>query len=164
MVKFQRTKFRAYVKLGKGQKSRRRYRKAKGRHNKIREKRKSRPKRVEIGYKNKSSERGLIQGKKPIILNNIKDLGKIKKDNIGILGKIGNRKKLKIISEAEKSNIKLLNINTKKFKRKIERKRAYKEKIKKQTQEKKKSEEKKTKKAESKAEEKKQENKEEKKE
>ena len=43
---FQRTKFRTYVKLGRAQKSKRKYRKAKGIHNKIREKRKGRPKRV----------------------------------------------------------------------------------------------------------------------
>ena len=49
--KFLRGKWRTYSKLGKGRKKKQKYRKAKGRHNKIREKMKGNPKKVSIGYK-----------------------------------------------------------------------------------------------------------------
>jgi ribosomal protein L32E len=119
---FQRTKFRAYVKLGKNQKSKRKYRKATGIHNKIREKRKGRPKRVEIGYKNDNSIRNLIQGKVPVMISTLADLKKVKKNEIIIFAKIGAKKKLEIIKEIEKQGLEILNLNIKKFKRQQERK------------------------------------------
>ncbi len=126
MAKFQRTKFRAYVKLGKGQKSKQSYRKATGRHNKIREKQKGRPPRVEIGYKNETGGRGLINNKLPVLVNCLKDLEKVKKENIIIIGKIGDKNKEKIAKEIQKKGFDVDNLNIKKFLKKIEKTRAYK--------------------------------------
>ena len=49
--KFLRGKWRTYSKLGKGRKKKQKYRKPKGRDNKIRERKKGNPKKVEVGYK-----------------------------------------------------------------------------------------------------------------
>jgi ribosomal protein L32E len=114
MAAFQRTKFRAYVKLGKRQKKMRKYRRATGRHNKTRQKWKSHPVMVEIGYKNKAQERGLIRNKKPIIIYNLQDLNNAKAENIIIIGKIGMKNKIKILKEIEKRNLEVYNINVKK--------------------------------------------------
>lgn len=115
MVKFQRTKFRAYVKLGSRQKSMIKYRRATGRHNKTRQKWKSRPPMVEIGYKNKKETRGLINNKTPIMVHNLEDLKKVSKDNIIIIGKIGLKKKSEIVKEINEKKLEVANININKF-------------------------------------------------
>ena len=119
---FQRTKYRAYVKLGAGQKSKRRYKKATGRHNKIREKRKGRPRRVEIGYKNDNRIRNLINGKVSVVVNNLQDLANVKENQLVIIGKIGDKKKLEFIKEIEKRKLEVINLNIKKFKKMIDKK------------------------------------------
>ena len=99
MALFQRTKYYAFKKLGSGQKSKLTYRRARGRHNKTRQKWRSRPPMVEIGYKNKCITRGLINGKVPVMVWNFEDLKKVGKDNIAVIAKIGNKLKLEIAKE-----------------------------------------------------------------
>lgn len=140
--KFQRTKFRAYSKLGKGRKKKQKYRKAKGRHSKIREKHKGRPRRVEIGYKKNDAERGLIESKKPVLVSNIKSLKEIKKGEIAVLTRVGKKRKMEIADYAQENNLIIKNFNVKKFLKKIERKKKYEEKLKhEKTKEKKQKEE-----------------------
>lgn len=118
---FQRTKYRAYVRLGSGQKSKQRYKKATGRHNKTRQKWKSRPRKVEIGYKNPKVLRFLIKGKKPVLVRNLEDLKKVGKEEIIIIAKIGKKQKLILAEEIMKQGKEVVNLNIKKFLRKIER-------------------------------------------
>lgn len=122
MANFQRTKFYAYKKLGASQKSKRKYRRATGRHNKTRQKWRSRPPMVEIGYKNRVKTRGLINDKTPIMVFNLADLKKVNKTNIVILGNIGNRKKLEIAREALNKKIEIYNLNINKFIKIMDRK------------------------------------------
>jgi len=122
MVKFIRTKHYAYACLGKRQKSKRKYRRATGRHNKTRQKWKSHTPMVEVGYKQAESVRGLIDDKMPVLVSNIADLAKIGKNNIIILAKIGNRNKLEIVKAAEAKKLPILNLNTAKFIKKMENK------------------------------------------
>jgi ribosomal protein L32E len=70
---------------------------------------------VEIGYKRKCSERGLINNKIPIMINNAKDLALIGKENIGIVAKIGRKKKIEIAKEAKLKNIEIYNLNINKI-------------------------------------------------
>lgn len=121
-MKFQRTKFRAYVKLGSRQKSMRKYRRPTGRHNKTRQKWKSRPPMVEIGYKNKVETRGLINNKTPIFVQNLADLDNVKKGNIIIINKIGVKNKLDLAKEIKKRNLEVYNINVNKFIKKMDKK------------------------------------------
>lgn len=125
---FQRTKFRAYVKLGSGQKSMRKYKKAKGRHNKIRQKEKGRPRKVEIGFKNDARIRGLVLGKTPVFVQRLQDIEKVGKGNLAIIGNIGRKAKIEIAKEIQKRNISVLNLNVRKFLRKMERMQKHKEK------------------------------------
>ncbi len=133
---FQRTKFRAYVKLGSRQKSKQKYTRATGRHNKTRQKWKSRPKMVEIGYKNKVVERGLIYGKTPVVIRNIIDIQNVGKNMIAIIGNIGMKKKIEVAKEIIKRNIEVANLNVKKFLRKVERIKSHKARMKESEKEK----------------------------
>jgi large subunit ribosomal protein L32e len=112
---FQRTKFYAYVKLGLRQKSMRTYRRATGRHNKTRQKWRSRPPMVEIGYKNRKQTRGMINGKMPVLVSNLADLSKVGKENIIILAKIGMKNKIAIAKEASAKKMEIYNLNVSKF-------------------------------------------------
>jgi len=112
----------AHVKLGARQKSKRRYVKARGRHNKIRQKERGRPVKVEIGFKRRVDERGLINGKIPVVAYNLSDLKKIGKENIVIIGKIGKKKKIELAKELLNKKIEVDNLNVKKFLEKLERK------------------------------------------
>jgi len=94
--KFLRTGTRKYKRLGKGRKKKQKWRKARGRHNKIREKRKSRPRKVEIGFRTNKNERGKIDGKIPVFIENLKQVDKIKEGDIVILKKVGKRKRIGI--------------------------------------------------------------------
>jgi ribosomal protein L32E len=139
--KFLRGKWKTYPKLGNGRKNKQRYRKAKGRHNKIREKRKGNPKRVEIGYK--KQEKAELEIKK---VQNLKDLKSLSKGDAIIIGNVGKKKKLEIIKKIEGKGIKIINLNAKKFMKKTEREKEKRKEEKKAKEEKKKKEEKKAKK------------------
>ncbi len=124
-----------YSKLGRRRKKKLKYRKAKGRHNKIRENMKGHPRKVSVGYK-KSREAGKKEMK---IIFNIAGLSKIKKGEEIMLSKIGKKKRTEMAKKAMEQGIKILNLNIKKFLKKIEKEKQEKEK----TREKKKTEEKK---------------------
>lgn len=105
-----------YSKLGRGRKKKLKYRKAKGRHNKIRENMKGHPRKVSIGYKksvkNKAEEIRII--------SNVKELLGIKKGEKIIIARVGKKKKIGIAKKAKEQGIELLNLNIKRFLRKIE--------------------------------------------
>jgi large subunit ribosomal protein L32e len=113
--KFLRRIWMRYSKLGKGKKKKQKWRKPKGRDNKMREKRRGYPKTVSIGYGNNKKTKGKIENKKPIIIYNVEDIAKIKPENIAIIGRIGKRKKAEIVKIAEERKIKIYNLNIKKF-------------------------------------------------
>ena len=121
MANFQRTKYYAFKKLGSGQKSKKVYRRARGRHNKTRQKWRGRPPMVEVGYKNKVSERHLINEKKPVLVYNLEDLNKVGKDDVAIIGKIGMKLKIAIVKEAMAKKIEVANLNMRKFLKESER-------------------------------------------
>jgi len=149
--KFLRGKWRTYSKLGRGRKKKQKYRRATGRHNKIRENKKGNPKKVRIGYK--KSERNKVSEVKIIV--NIRGLSELGKGIKIMLGKIGKKKKIEIVKKAKELGVKIQNINIEKFLKKIEKERE--EKIKKAEEEKarKAKEKKREKKAETKHQEKK---------
>ena len=108
MTEFLRRTLNRYSKLGKRRKNKRVWRKPTGRHNKIRERMRGYPSRVEIGYK-KSGENKII------IIKNLKELGKFEKNKILILGKMGRRKKLEILEAAKSKGIRFQNIHAEKY-------------------------------------------------
>ena len=150
-----------YSRLGRRRKKLLKYRKARGRDNKVRLKMKGHLRNVEIGFKNEKSKRGLIEGKIPVLVYNLKDLDKLKEKEIGIIRKIGNKKRIEIADYCLKNKIKLLNLNPEKFLAEIEEQKKKKKEEKAKLQEKTKKEDKKAKKEEKKTEEKKEEKKDE---
>lgn len=135
-----------YSRLGRRRKKLLKYRKARGRDNKVRLHMKGHLRNVEIGFKGEKSKRGLIEGKIPALIYNLKDLDRLKEKEIGIIGKIGNKKRIEIADYCLKNKIKLLNLNPEKFLAGIEEQKKKKKEEKAKLQEKTKEKEKKTRK------------------
>ena len=93
-IKFIRRNWNRFSRLGMGRKKKQKWRNPTGRHNKIREKIRGHPAPVSIGYRQNKDARGKILEKKTVRVYNIKDLEKIGKNEIAIIGKIGARKKM----------------------------------------------------------------------
>ena len=110
MVQFIRRTWHKYSKLGRGRKKKQVWRKPKGRDNKMREERQGVPKIVKIGYGRASLVKKTIK-----VVKNVKDLEKIAKNEVVVIGKIGRKKKIELSEEIKKRNIKVQNTNTKKF-------------------------------------------------
>ena len=146
-TKFLRLGYTQYSKLGLRRKKKQKYRRAKGGENKLRLKMKGHLRNVSIGFRNEKKTRGLVKGLKSVLVHNIDELNQIKKNEIAIVAHVGNKNKKEICEFAIKNNIKLANINPKKFLEKLEEriKEAKEEKTKRQ--EKKKTNEKKAKEA-----------------
>ena len=121
-AKFLRVDSNKYSKLGVRRKKKQKYRKPTGRDNKIRLNYAGRLRKVRIGFKNEKTGRGLIEGMKPIVVNNVNDLNKIGEGMIGLLGKIGNKRRKEIAEAILKKDVKLLKFNAKKVLDKIEEK------------------------------------------
>lgn len=122
MKKFLRRDWKRYSRLGKRKKKKQVWRKPKGRHNKMREKKKGYPSVVKIGYKKDKKSRSMVKNKKPVIIKSLKELEKIKENEIIILGSIGKKKKIEIVKEADKRKIEIYNLNIKKFLEKVNKK------------------------------------------
>jgi large subunit ribosomal protein L32e len=120
--KFIRRNWTKASRLGKKRKTKQVWRAAKGRHNKVREKRKGYPIKVMIGFKQEKKERNLMKNKKPILVKNLKELEKIEKGEIAIIGKIGNKKRIELAKKAKEKGISVYNINVNKILKKIEKK------------------------------------------
>lgn len=99
------------------------WRKPKGIHSKMREKRKGYRRIVSKGYGAPKNVRGLDKsGLKPIKVSSIKDILKINKETEGaIISKnLGQRKKIVVINKLKESGIKVLNIDIEKYLKKVE--------------------------------------------
>ncbi|MGV8152086.1 MAG: eL32 family ribosomal protein [Candidatus Nanoarchaeia archaeon] len=117
---FVRSESHKYSRLGVRRKKKQVYRRARGGENKVRLKKRGRLRNVSIGFRSKKATRGLVQGLKPILVHNIQELKNIKKGEIAIVAKIGKKKKLEIAKYALEKNIKLENLNPKRFIRKTQ--------------------------------------------
>ena len=85
-IKFIRRNWNRFSRLGMGRKKKQKWRNPTGRHNKIREKIRGHPAPVSIGYRQNKDARGKILEKKTVRVYNIKDLEKIGKNEIAIIG------------------------------------------------------------------------------
>jgi ribosomal protein L32E len=151
--KFLRLGYTQYSKLGLRRKKKLTYRRANGIDNKVRLKMKGHLRNVNIGFRKKKEERGVVKGLKLIEVKNMKELKKITKQEIAVLGRFGNKKKMEIAEYALKNNIQILNLNPKKFIEKIKEKLEKRKEEKKEIEERKKSKDKRAKESEKKKEE-----------
>ncbi len=110
-------------KLGKRRKKKQKWRRPRGRHSKLREKRTGHMIQPSIGWRSPRKVRGFVQEFRPRVIYNPGELENFSKDEIAVLGKVGQKKKIEIVEKAMEKNIKILNVNTKKFIEKIKAER-----------------------------------------
>jgi len=148
--KFLRKDWHKKSKLGKGRKKIRKWVKPRGRHSKLREKRKGHGKSVSIGYSQAKEIRGKIQNLIPRMVSNVSELDKVTKNEIAIFTSVGLKKKIEMAKKSKEKGIKV-NFNIDKFlegaQKKVEQ-RKLKRKGKEQAREEKMKKEKETKKEE----------------
>ena len=115
--KFLRRVWNRYSKLGKGRKKKQIWRSPKGRDNKMREKRRGYPVVVSIGYKKGEELRSVVEDKKIVLIKNLRELEKVKDNEIIIIGKIG-KKKIEL-EKKKKEKMKKEKLDEKKSKKEI---------------------------------------------
>jgi large subunit ribosomal protein L32e len=113
-MKFIRTDYWRSSKLGKNRKKLQVWRRAKGRHSKIRRRRKGYPAMPVIGYRTEKKGRDKIDNLDPILVHNLKDLENVPKNSIIIIARIGAKKKMTILKRAEEKRLKIANLGGKK--------------------------------------------------
>lgn len=122
MPSFLRRGWYRYSKLGKRRKNKQVWRRPTGRDNKMREKRRGYSDIVGIGHRTEKKLRNKIKGKIPIQINNLKDLEKLEKGNIAIIGKVGKKMKIELAKKASELKIDFVNMNSKSFLKKVNKK------------------------------------------
>ncbi len=113
--KFLRRNTTQYLRLGKKRKKLRKWQRPKGRHSKMRQKRKGYTVNVSIGFKQDNKTRNKINGKNVTLISNLEELKKADKNSILILGKIGNKKKIDAAKIAKENNFNIINFDYNKF-------------------------------------------------
>jgi large subunit ribosomal protein L32e len=106
--KFLRRLAKRHSKLGKGRKKKQKWRKPKGRDNKMREEKKGKPAVVKVGYRTPKKDRGKINGKEVKRVENIKQAEELEK-GVAIIASIGSKKRKKIEEILKKKKIEILN-------------------------------------------------------
>jgi large subunit ribosomal protein L32e len=116
--KFLRTDWKFHSKLGKGRKNKQKYRRPRGRHNKLREKVRGNPRKVSIGFKKTVIPENIR------IIKNMQDLKMVQKgEKVLVSGKAGMKNRIKIAQEAKIRGIRIDNLHVHKFLERIEKKK-----------------------------------------
>lgn len=102
--KFLRTNTRLYKRLGKSRKKLRKWRRPRGRHNKLREKIRGKPARPVIGFKKPEKTKIKIE-----IISNLKELEALSKGEKIIIGSIGRKNKVKLREKAKEKGLEVVN-------------------------------------------------------
>lgn len=106
--KFLRRGTKKLSKLGKKRKKKQKWRRARGRHNKIRQKEKGYARAPEIGYGASKEIRGTIEGLKPLLIKNLNDVDKANEKNIIIISRtIGKKKRQELLKKIEERKLKI---------------------------------------------------------
>jgi len=110
--KFIRTDWMRHSKLGKNRKNKQVWRRAKGKHSKMRRQRKGYPRTPRIGFGTNKENAGKINGMIPLLVHNMDELNSANEKNIIILAsRVGAKKKMEMIKIAEQKKLKILNLN-----------------------------------------------------
>lgn len=108
--------------LGKGRKKKQKWRKPKGRHNKLRAKKRDVGSLPGVGYRAPREIRCRISGLMPVLIRNEKDIARLKEGEIAVLASLGLKKKIQIAKKASELNLKILNLDAGKFLAEFQRK------------------------------------------
>ncbi len=110
---FLRTEWNKKPRLGSSKNTK--WRRARGRHSKIRQKMKGNTKAPSIGYGMPREIRGLVNGMKPVVLQNVGDLDKVGKNEVAVVSStLGMKKKVMLAEKASKMKVNFLNFNPQK--------------------------------------------------
>lgn len=112
LPKFRRVDSHIYSRLGRGRPKLLKWRRARGKQNKIRLKRRGYFAAPSIGFKSPKKTSGLVQGMKPILVHNLNELQSLSKNQIAILARVGAKKKLELLKKADELKIKILNASS----------------------------------------------------
>ena len=107
--KFFRITWHKMHKLGMKVKKKRKWRRAIGRHNKIRLNSRGRDVKPTIGWQSDKSIRGTIKGLLPVTVETVKQLDSVVKGQGIIIANVGKKKRLEIIKKANEMKITILN-------------------------------------------------------
>ena len=107
--KFLRVDTAIHLRLGARRPKMQKWRRPRGKQNKIRLKRAGYMKMPRIGFKTARKDSGKIKGLVPKLVHNVQELQNITKDNIAIIARVGAKKKMEILKKAEELKIKILN-------------------------------------------------------
>jgi large subunit ribosomal protein L32e len=115
LPKFIRKESTKVSRVGYKRKKLQKWRRQKGRHNKIRQKMKGYTRRPIIGFGAKKEKRHLVQNLQPVLIFNESDLNSIKPNQIAIVAHTSRKNQIKIAKKAQEKNIKLKNLDVKKI-------------------------------------------------
>ena len=115
--KFIRSGYWRFSKLGLRRKKKQIYRKPKGQGNKVRLGEAGRLTRIKIGFKRNKKLTGIIRNKnvRAVRVHTVDDLKKLQKNEIGVVAKMGARKKMILAEYAREHKIVLQNLNPRKL-------------------------------------------------
>ena len=111
--KFLRRNTREYSRLGRKRKKLQKWRRPRGKDNKMRLKEKGRPGVVKIGYKQSNSTRGKINGMNVNMIKNLNDLKNLENGSPVTIGRFGKKKKLELIKIIKEKGLTLINFSNK---------------------------------------------------
>ena len=99
------------------------WRRAKGRHSKVRQQLKGYSQMPQPGYGSPKKTFGFIQGKKPVMISTLNDVEKVKANEIGIVSStLGRKSRIEIAKRAISLKTYLFNLNPQKFLEEIKKK------------------------------------------
>lgn len=99
-----------FLRLGKKRRKLQKWRRARGKSNKIRLGRAGYSLMPKVGFKTQKNLAHKVEGLIPKLVNNMRELEALGKHNAAILARVGARKKLEMIKKADELKIKILNL------------------------------------------------------
>ena len=105
--KFIRRNWNKYKRLGLRNKKKQKWQRPRGKHSKMRKRRKGYPARVGPGYRNPVEVRGTVLGLNPVLVKNVNDLIKVGENEIAIIAHVGKKNRNAILKKAEEMKIKM---------------------------------------------------------
>lgn len=114
--KFLRSDTNRFSRLGKNRRKLQKWRRGRGKSNKMRLGRTGYPAVPKVGYRTSRKEVGKVKGLIPKLVHNLNELNALAKNEAtmaAILARVGARKKLELIKRAEELKIKILNLGGK---------------------------------------------------
>ncbi|MBT3643080.1 hypothetical protein HN604_02950 [archaeon] len=107
--KFLRNDWHKKIRLGRTVKKNRKWKGAKGRHNKLRLNRKGHSRRPKVGWSSDAAIRGQVAGMNIVRVENIKELMNVEKGMGVLIGSVGKKKRAELIAKANEMKFEIIN-------------------------------------------------------